>query len=1223
MALANQYSQSYIDNLDINHIPEDFIAYFNRVTDERRKAIVESRPELAVLLNRSEEPKDNSVINDNGYCGADVVHLIKNGGLERLVALSKDKEKTTCPAHHVSFEQFNYEFHYEKKKNNIPILGKYGVNLYVCTTCNRLFINADDASFINKRLVEVGISCHISSLSESMEYLHSIAAPVEIEDTNYIYIQEDWIEGREKCVIHGCLLDEIKAVKRYKDRAYSFRAYYCDECKRIILRNSMARDVEYELGVRGITQLQFKKQVKEIPPHKIVKAKIIKPKYIIDNGSVELFDGTESKVRNLTDVGTLIYLEHEDTLAISDSVYCDFDGHESEQKLIVLDIKEKKGNETNKYIMLGGFCPDCQKYYVSIADYQCAYSIGHLDVQVNFVVDDDGYLITSGEVYDLESDHLKGVETEITNREKAIHSAPDYVDPYETHKGAYDDSHTGLQYAKMLSERKYGEELEILGSYRDKPYVYRVDAKSADRTMTIYLGSQEVIIDGKKYVESYVDTFWRNVVNVRTLQFKLNGIEYKVKLNRRFEIQKATLFGFLDQLSEADISFQHGITDPFLVRVLKLRQKQHGLINIISTIQENQNTIIDESYNTSIIVQGCAGSGKTMVLLHRIASLAYNAAGFDRSKTLIITPNEGFNLHISDVVNDLQIGYIRRVSVEGYYVDLLKLYSSRLHGDRVIRQEESTDQSFVDYVYSDSFKESFLQACDNQIQKLLVEYDTVRNLANGMKLLIREPKPDSAYEMRINAIKILSDVRRTAEKRTETVLRIKDQLNQQILRKEALNDRISSFDEMIYRETKASLTRVYQVFLGLVKQQNERHEQIQNQIKSIEEKKEELQKRFFAIQRTQKVENFDREIFKLSEDDKKELQLLQEYEEYTRKDVSAFDVFATIQWYSAIQYHSPLIGNEIKLLNRLLESHEEDKRERIEIQNEISAFEERVRNSLSDQLDENTIANIVQHEDNLNLYDDITMFGNAFASAANGYIEEHPDFKVPVGDYRYTLYTMLLFCRVYYRRTPGNARFICVDEGQDITLNEYRLIYEMNDAPIMNIYGDNMQNLKPGRGVSDWTEVQNLFESKIYTLNENYRNTNQITDFCNSTFDMQVKRTGVDGPKVVEISRRELEEKLSKLKVNDERIAILISRTYAKKDFIKIDTVSPVNAERIGEEIGNGKIALKYVDEVKGIEFDRVYVVTNNMSRNEKYIAFTRALTKLVPVIIQEESGIA
>ena len=37
--------------------------------------------------------------------------------------------------------------------------------------------------------------------------------------------------------------------------------------------------------------------------------------------------------------------------------------------------------------------------------------------------------------------------------------------------------------------------------------------------------------------------------------------------------------------------------------------------------------------------------------------------------------------------------------------------------------------------------------------------------------------------------------------------------------------------------------------------------------------------------------------------------------------------------------------------------------------------------------------------------------------------------------------------------------------------------------------------------------------------------------------------------------------------------------------------------------------------EAKGIEFDKVFVIPNKMSKNEKYIAYTRALLELVIVV--------
>lgn len=168
---------------------------------------------------------------------------------------------------------------------------------------------------------------------------------------------------------------------------------------------------------------------------------------------------------------------------------------------------------------------------------------------------------------------------------------------------------------------------------------------------------------------------------------------------------------------------------------------------------------------------------------------------------------------------------------------------------------------------------------------------------------------------------------------------------------------------------------------------------------------------------------------------------------------------------------------------------------------------------------------------------------------------------------------------------------------------------------IINIFGDTNQLMKPNRGISDWSLLDALFHPKRFSLNENYRNTNQITRFCNKNFLMDVKETGVDGVKVREIPRSDLEAELNELKPSTERIAILMSRGNPKKKYLKSEKISPQISSCMDESLEKGHISLMYVDEVKGIEFDQVFVIPDQMTQNEKYIAYTRALSELIIVI--------
>lgn len=139
-----------------------------------------------------------------------------------------------------------------------------------------------------------------------------------------------------------------------------------------------------------------------------------------------------------------------------------------------------------------------------------------------------------------------------------------------------------------------------------------------------------------------------------------------------------------------------------------------------------------------------------------------------------------------------------------------------------------------------------------------------------------------------------------------------------------------------------------------------------------------------------------------------------------------------------------------------------------------------------------------------------------------------------------------------------------------------------------------------------------------YELSENYRNTNQITDYCNQSFGMHMLQTGVKGRDVKEIIRNRLEHTLSELKAGDERVAIILPRCVRKADYIDNAQLPSRISSLMGSEIDNGRIAVVYVDEVKGVEFDRVFVVPNGMTKNEKYIAYTRALSDLTIVYDDE-----
>ena len=730
MAL-NFFKQRDIDEMDVNDIPEEFINYLETLDEAGKIGLLASRPDIAKVLgvpvegsnqdtvNTTDDsseivqedernPKSSEVfeeeqdirnsvdveadvdepeevdeefiaIQNNYYEGKRLEEILKDN-MEPLEALAIPDKTDKCFIHRAPF-----------KEKQIRYTGKgatYGVVLKICPQCNRIYLEESGKEYIHEALTKRNIAHTFYSLETSNQYLRSQMKAYEIADQDKIYIPEIWTEDNPLCPVHEEALFEIPCIKKYKDRKVEFTGYFCDKCNKILMRSSSVAEIEDNCALNGVPVIETESLVKKRPKKQLIKMREIKPDYIVENGKREIYTYSHA--------ADCFKLTEEDTVVVSDSIYCSLEGHKTEEVLVLIWVNQKKDGRKS-YIFVVGYCSQCQKYYMDIDDYNVIYSLGRPEVTIISDVNDADYQITSGEVFNLERNHLNNIESGITGEIKEIHGSTDYVNPYAV--GDYDDGN--LSFAKSLSANKYGKRLEELENYIQKPYSYRVDISADGETETYYIGASDVILkDGKKVISANSDLGYE-LINYQTIKVHKDGKEYGIKLSRQFDIDQASLYGYVNLRTDEDVIFQSGITDPFLVRVLNMRKKQHSLTDIFVTIQENQNKIVNTDFNKNIIVQGCAGSGKTMVLLHRLSALKYKQRYFDFSQNaLILTPNEQFSLHIKGLAEGLQIGSVHRISVEQYYLDMLLQYDSAFKPENKIVSEMQVRQDYVDYIGS-------------------------------------------------------------------------------------------------------------------------------------------------------------------------------------------------------------------------------------------------------------------------------------------------------------------------------------------------------------------------------------------------------------------------------------------------------------------------------------------------------------------------------------------
>ena len=166
----------------------------------------------------------------------------------------------------------------------------------------------------------------------------------------------------------------------------------------------------------------------------------------------------------------------------------------------------------------------------------------------------------------------------------------------------------------------------------------------------IYLGTagmmdekcKNFIVDWRSPV---AEVYYNQSTGKTTYKVDNRTITANLKLRRQFDITQDKLNAYFDTTV--------AIEDPLLLKTLS-SAKGNVMHDITATIQKEQNAVIRHEDVPVLLVNGIAGSGKTSVLLQRIAYLFYqHRETLSPREVYLITPNPVFRHYISEVLPDM------------------------------------------------------------------------------------------------------------------------------------------------------------------------------------------------------------------------------------------------------------------------------------------------------------------------------------------------------------------------------------------------------------------------------------------------------------------------------------------------------------------------------------------------------------------------------------------
>lgn len=193
-------------------------------------------------------------------------------------------------------------------------------------------------------------------------------------------------------------------------------------------------------------------------------------------------------------------------------------------------------------------------------------------------------------------------------------------------------------------------------------------------------------------------------------------VDVDITGRRQLIVKKGQLQGVFD--SAVDVK------DEILQMVLS-DNSSDKLKDVIMTIQSEQDEIIRQPRTKNIVVNGVAGSGKTTIVLHRVAYLLYNNREELENKVLILGPNSIFMDYISQVLPSLGEVGVRQETFLGFAMKEIGETIDVMPYEEYLEKIVSNDESMVEKEkYKNSFK--FIEDLDSYIEKLSSDYFEVK-----------------------------------------------------------------------------------------------------------------------------------------------------------------------------------------------------------------------------------------------------------------------------------------------------------------------------------------------------------------------------------------------------------------------------------------------------------------------------------------------------------------
>lgn len=813
---------------------------------------------------------------------------------------------------------------------------------------------------------------------------------------------------------------------------------------------------------------------------------------------------------------------------------------------------------------------------------------------------------------------------------RGAYEAQDSFVPYRERGGAYKNLNAVNRRVQSLYARPYFSHVELnMSDSKEAEHYFLSDVPSLDQMLPV--DADKFLVPFKKNAET---PMWEQLF--RCYQSR-NG------LPQSYQQRDGTLVSIVPvKICDDEIKSRQLVNatqlfpapsaesrilidaDELLEQKLQENRSDPKLQNIIATLQQEQFEIIASDSADSFVVQGCAGSGKSQCLLHRLFYLRGELSNGGWEHVLLITPTKLFRLFSSDLMQRYQISNVANYSISELYQALLLRYDARFRNRQYHFElsEEYLPDEYLQKVYSEEtiktieakISQSIQRCIATACQTLDIPVPETVTAKTVQSLLEKLDEEISVANSKDNSL--LQDPE-YAQKRAdyETLQKQMDSLQKSLDRQNAEAESIDANEHTLL----TSAEKTEQAQHELTEWKKQREEKVQSAKENLQTLREWIESGqfdpdvpFLYAQQLYFIESITSgEAYRADEE---YLAFLQKNaDDATQELVKFTGDKATEQTLARYQKRRETIAaRKTKIMDDINELAEK-----------IDTAAEWLRQRAQELEGEYSRQSFIKSEMERSKYVlgrlESTVFEQEIWNALLPLKERYHVHTLDVEkldekhqrETRILYKSDLLFYLKIYTTLHAEAKLpeynlFCIDEGQDLHKADYDFLHQLYPKARFNIFGDTQQVLHTACGVKNWTNDTGI--KKIYHLDCNYRNPAAIADFCNTEFKSKMKYLGKPRS---ERYPTLISEPSQLPQVFQNKKAVFIVRDYESfRKFCNLSGKSETYFEYLdttAEKATGEKPACYSVFAAKGLEFSTVCVYPERMTTNQKVVSCTRA----------------